>query len=195
MKPTASTFNRALFALAPLLLASCSSTPRSGSASVQGAPRPLANPQVIASVIAADEAASSRHKSEQTQMPDQLTVPGVYRPVMIDGKQVLVRETDPKRLNLPGSLRISGDSERGNIAIQPALLERELATEVVKLKQAQANSDANSQRLIEQSNTLAQQTRALQQANANLTVKLVEMTKFAKELEARLAESKAADKK
>jgi uncharacterized protein (DUF2062 family) len=168
----------------------CSSAPPKKGPSAQGAPVPLASPEVIAAVLAAEEQAERARAAKGLTLPDEITIPGIYRPMMMNGKQVLIRETDPKRIYTTGTIRLApqetGDFGAG-LVMQPALIGSELATEVVKVKQAQASADAISADMLRRAEQLHSTTQDLQRSNAELLTRLVEVTAYAKRLESEAA--------
>lgn len=157
-----------LFSLCVVLVgAGCNSTSKMRQgATVQGAPR---SPVEVQRVLTAAyeqgflEVAGGGGGAKQTvQLPNQITVPGTYRQVLVDGSTMLVRETDQRQALVGNRFNIiSGDVSRGDLSFQPALLESELAAELVRQRAATAEMDESSLKMAEQAQELLKATQAL----------------------------------
>lgn len=65
--------------------------------------------------------------------PDQLIVPGTYRMMVVDGRTVLVRETDARKvLTSPAVQIVAADQSGTDLSLQPALLPQEVSEEIVR---------------------------------------------------------------
>jgi hypothetical protein len=97
-------------------------------------------------------------------LPDRIVIPAAYRLMLIDGRLTLVRETDSQTIDPgPSSLRIvTGDTARGDLSYQPALLPQELAAEVASYKESAARMDNALDSVMQRSRQLSDQAAELE---------------------------------
>lgn len=163
---------------------------KSKGAKIQGAPTPDVSMNVINLVDPPD----SKRPGTTMTIPNQMTMPATYRLQVVDGRQVLIRETDPRKiLTSPTIAVIAGDVSTGDVGIQPALLSPEVATEIVKNR---VQTDKILQLLPEfaaQMTAMAEQTKQLQQHNVTLTQQLANVARYAQQLEQKAKPNEPTD--
>jgi len=163
-----------LLAWLSLALGACASPTRPTGA--DGAAPPAARQSAVGQV-AIDRAATRAESPSPAaaaaplRLPDRITLPAIYRVMVLDGHLALVRETDDQSLRSGGtSLRVvTGEIARGEIAYQPAVLPQELAAELAANRESTARmNDAldavmrRSRELSEQAGELAGENRRLE---------------------------------
>ena len=140
-----------------VLLGGCTSSKRSP----KHAPVSEVNIQIIEAAILA-QAAAAKPAVASVQPPDSIVLPGVYRPVLSDGRMTLRHETNPKLIRGNYAV-VMTDPGRGEISHQPGLMEEELAREVVGLKIAQAQNLIIAQNMVQETQQVSQQAALLNQ--------------------------------
>jgi hypothetical protein len=175
------------------LAAGCASKTAQSKQGAQapGAPKLQVSPRVIDLVDPPD---ASRPRVARADA-DKIVLPACYRLVLVDGKQVLVRETDAQAIQgNPGSLRIvTGEIARGEISYQPGLVDQELAEEVVRTRQSQAAADNAAINLTNQSAEVVAQSKQLQAQNKALAIRLAQIAAYTQSLEEKLAQQQQAN--
>lgn len=183
MRPNPSAF-RVLITLGVCLgLVACSSSPKRPSK----APVSDVTPSVMDEAVRAQlELVAAMRARQIADAPPTFTLPGVYRPVLVDGQMVLRKETDPK-LIAGNYAVVLVDPSRGDISHQPGLMPAELAREVVILKQAQAKQVEIATALVsgvnmvgQQAGQLAAQIEATRAANTALAAEVARLQAEAK---------------
>lgn len=175
MRPLASV------ALAGLLLLS-------GCAGAGGA----AAPQSTTRSEVAPPAADTR-MADPVNPPDRITLPAVYRLVLLDGHLTLVRQTDEASLHAaPSSLRVvAGEIARGELAYQPGLLPQELAAEVAANRESSARLDNALEEVMRRSRELSDQALELKAQSARLAELLQSARSRISELEGSAGKTQA----
>lgn len=183
MKPA----NILLVILSALLISGCATTEQNARKGAQspGQPKSPVSPRVVALVDPPDDTRPRQIAANA----DRIVVPACYRMVIIDGQQTLVRESDEQAIQgNRGSLRVvKGEVARGEISYQPGLIEQELAEEVVRTRQAQAQTDEAAVELTKQSEELMKQSKLMQTQNKILATQLAQLAMYARRLEEQLA--------
>jgi hypothetical protein len=147
-----------------VLLCACAGPGRppqaAAGASPVGAPASPVSEQAIDRVISEER----RPGPEAIRLPDRITLPAVYRLLLVDGHLTLVRETGARELQAgPSSLRaVSGDPDRGELSYQPALLPQELAAEVAAGRESSARMEAALESVMRRSRELSLQAMELE---------------------------------
>jgi hypothetical protein len=150
-----------------------------------GAPETPFDARVLGGVPSAARAA--------IRLPDRITLPASYRLVLLDGHLTLIRETDAAALEEPASIRIvSGETARGELAYQPALLPQELAAEAAANRESSARMNRALETVMQRSRELSEQALELQAQSQKLAELLSAEQARVRELE---AEGRAAPEK
>lgn len=133
-------YRRALLVVGTAIaLGGCSSTQSGemgglssrGGATIEAAPRSRISKGVMDQAVASSNVGQQRH--DRPVLPNELVVPGTYRLVVVDGKTMLVQETDARKvLTSPAVQIIAADPMTGDLSIQPAILPQEVTEEIVR---------------------------------------------------------------
>lgn len=166
----------------------------SQAATAAGAPRPLVNPSVVDRVDPPDRTHVENRGT--VSLPSIIELPAAYRWSLVDGRPVLVRETDSRKITAGGTMQIvAGDVARGEIAIQPALLPQEIAAELTRNRALQTQMIAAFSEVNQQVASLIAETRTMQQRNAELMQQLARATERTQQLERQLQNGSAPETK
>jgi hypothetical protein len=126
---------------------------------------------------------------------EPMTLPATYRRMVVDGKTVLVRETDPRRmLASPAVTYIAGDAGQGDVSVQPGLLPQELAAEIVRTRARSEALGSVLPQVLQRMDALAAEAKKMQEANLALVAHMNRVATYAQSLETRLAEAENAIK-
>lgn len=137
-----------------------------------------------------------------------VVLPGVYRGYIVDGKVVMRKETDPRVVAAPpSSMRfVLGNPQHGEVTYQPAMLEQELAIELMRSRDQNARNQQLYQALAVRTNELKRASEAMQQNTIALAKQIEGQAAYIKaleiknaqlnaEIEAAKAKAKAEEKK
>jgi hypothetical protein len=175
-----------LCAPACILLCACAGPGRPPQAA-DGA-SPVGAPASPVSAEAIDRAIPQERRPgpEAIRLPDRITLPAVYRLLLVDGHLTLVRETGAREFQAgPSSLRaIAGDADRGELSYQPALLPQELAAEVAAGRESSARMEAALESVMRRSRELSQQAMELEAQGKRLAELLASSEARVRQLEA-----------
>jgi hypothetical protein len=107
-------------------------------------------------------------------LPDRIVLPADYRVLVLDGHLALVRVADAQALEpAPPSLRIvAGETGRGELAYQPALLPQELAQEVERSRSSSARMEAALADVMQRSRELSSQAVQIEDEGRRLAALL-----------------------
>ncbi|AHF94960.1 hypothetical protein OPIT5_00050 (plasmid) [Opitutaceae bacterium TAV5] len=151
-------------------------------AAVQGAPVPDVSTEVV-DLVDPPGRMDNGPRYVMGAFPGELTVPATYRAQVIDGKYVLVRETDPRRiLSSPSITVIAGDISGGDLAIQPALMPQEIAEEVTRNRVQTAELLRLLPEFRSQMDAMGKQAEELYRHNQVLAARLSEVAAAAHQL-------------
>jgi len=167
--------------MAALLLCACAGPQRpqvAPGAAPLGLPQPAPPP-------APGSAAPNAERAEP-DLPEVLTLPAVYRLMLVDGRMALVRESDARSLRTGSpSLRIvSGEGAGGELAYQPAPLSQELAAELAASRERSARLDGALESVMQRSRELSEQALEIEAQGKRLAELLAASEARVRQLEA-----------
>jgi len=127
-----------------------------------------------------------RMGEEAIRLPDRITLPAVYRLLLVDGHLTLVRESSAREFEAgPSSLRVvAGEPGRGELTYQPALLPQELAAEVATGRESSARMEAALESVMRRSRELSGQAMELEAQGKRLAELLAASEARVRQLEA-----------
>jgi hypothetical protein len=174
-----------LWTLASLGLCACSapSRPQGGpGAAPVGAPDLPVGAAVLQKALAADSQAGTA----AIQLPDRITLPAVYRLILVDGHLTLVRDTDPQPIDSgsPALRAVTGDGARGGPAYPPGLLPQELSAAVAASRASAARMDSALDAVMRRSRTLSEQAMEIEAQGKRLAELLAASEARVRQLEA-----------
>jgi hypothetical protein len=174
------------------LAAGCASNPglinSKKGASLETAPRSPINVLVIDKI-------DPPGMQPATTSPAMLTMPATYRQVTVDGRTMLVRETDPRKvLTTPGVQVIAGDIANGDIAVQPGIMSQEIAAEIVRTRAQVDELTKVLPQVAAQMSAMNQRTIEMEQVTATAMLQLKKVADYAIELEKQINTLKAQQK-
>jgi hypothetical protein len=164
-----------------LLLCACSAPRRpqvAPGAAPLGLPQPAAPPAPSSATPLAERA--------EPDLPEILTLPAVYRLMLVDGRLALVRESDARSLRTgSSSLRIvSGEGAGADPSYQPAPLSQELAAELAASRQRSERLDGALESVMQRSRELSEQALELEAQGKRLAELLAASEARVRKLEA-----------
>jgi len=145
---------------------------------------PLGLPQRAAPPAPAG--AKPLEEGAEPDLPEILTLPAVYRLMLLDGRLALVRESDARSLRTgSSSLRIvAGEGAGGDPSYQPAPLSQELAAELAASRQRSARLDGALESVMQRSRELSEQALELEAQGRRLAELLAASEARVRQLEA-----------
>jgi len=140
---------------------------------------------------ASPEAAKTNELGVEWQ--GDVVIPGVYRGYIVDGKLVMRKETDPRAVAAPpSSMRfVLGNPQHGEVTYQPAMLEQELAIELMRSREQNARNQQLYQALAVRTNELKRASETMQQNTIALAKQIEGQAAYIKALETKNAQLNA----
>lgn len=171
------------------LLSACASNTRAPAAS--HLPVSPVSPALVN-----DAASGDRKEAPAPTFQGDITVPGVYRAYVVNGRMVFVRETDPRKIAAaPSSMRIMmGNPEAGEITYQPLLLEQEHAIELAKTREQNARNQQLYLAMLSKVSDLEKATATMRDNTVQLAKQVQSQAAYISDLEKKLAAAEAAAK-
>lgn len=122
-------------------------------------------------------------------------LPGTDKIYFVGDRKVVRAETDARPVLLPEATRrlLVGDGADGDLSLQPALLQRELAEELARTRQINEQNRTLMSQLIEASGKMVAAMEQLKKLNADLAKKLEEQVAYSKSLEEEKAAAEQED--
>jgi hypothetical protein len=122
---------------------------------------------------------------------DPGAIPGTDKIYYVGDHKIARHETDSRTVLVPEATRrlIAGNAEKGDLSLQPALLDRELAEELARSREINAQNRALMVQMMAASSDLVNAMEQLKKYNFELAQKLEQQIAYSKTLEPKTSET------